>query len=80
MLHRLRGSNKLNWGYVLGEILVVVVGITIAFYVDAWWERRQEQARETEYLVGLQQDFEANRRLLGAAIGTAWPPPRRCWR
>ncbi len=68
MLHRLRGSNKLNWGYVLGEILVVVVGITIAFYVDAWWERRQEQARETEYLVGLQQDFEANRRLLGAAI------------
>ena len=46
MLHRLRGSNKLNWGYVLGEILIVVVGITIAFCVDAWWERRQEQARK----------------------------------
>ncbi len=67
MLHRLRLKN-LSWGYVLGEILIVVVGITIAFYVDAWWERRQEQARETEYLFGLQQDFEANRRLHGTAI------------
>lgn len=38
-----------------------MVSILIAFAIDAWWDRHQEQQRENEILMGLRTDFQSSR-------------------
>jgi len=46
---------------LLAESLVIVVSILIAFAIDAWWDRHQDQQREYEILMGLRTDFQSSR-------------------
>jgi len=74
-LHRLslailsRGSKKVrgtDWWAVFVEIAIVVLGILIAFQVDAWGDRRSERQAEKVLLQRLAEEARADARALGA--------------
>jgi hypothetical protein len=60
-----------DWSAVALEILVVIVGLMLAFQLDRWWEQRGEQAREAEYVARLIADVEADIPAIGYAIELA---------
>jgi len=49
---------RMSWSRLGAEGSVIVVSILLAFAVQAWWEGRQEQRQETEYLTALQGELE----------------------
>jgi hypothetical protein len=49
-----------DWFAVVVEILVVIVGLMLAFQLDRWWEQRGEQAQEAEYIARLIADIETD--------------------
>ncbi|MFT6828651.1 MAG: hypothetical protein ACJAZV_001944 [Roseivirga sp.] len=46
--------------YAIGEILLVVVGILLALYINNWSTHRAERKQEVKLLVQIQSDLEAN--------------------
>ncbi len=46
--------------YAVGEVLLIVVGILAALWIDNWNQERQEKEREQFYLSGLQAEFRAS--------------------
>lgn len=49
-------SNNLrqqNWSILFLELLVVIIGLVLAFQVDRWWEDRDDRTREQEYIARL---------------------------
>ncbi len=61
---------KRDWGTVVVEILVVVVGIFLALQVDDWNELRKERQREARYLERLYEDLEEDIQTIGSSL--AW--------
>ncbi|MDX1403737.1 MAG: DUF6090 family protein [Woeseiaceae bacterium] len=49
---------KQHWGQALLELLMVVIGILLAFQVDRWWEERKDLALQQEYIERLIGDIE----------------------
>ena len=49
---------KINWLEHGIELLVVIIGISIAFWLNRWSERRRDYAQEQDYLVALVEDLE----------------------
>jgi hypothetical protein len=47
-----------DWLAVFVEILVVIVGLMLAFQLDRWWEARGDRALEAEYIERLIADIE----------------------
>ncbi|NNE05564.1 MAG: hypothetical protein HKO64_04020 [Xanthomonadales bacterium] len=43
------------------EVAIIVVGILLAFAIDAWWEDRQERDEEEKILLGLKNEFSRYR-------------------
>ncbi len=54
---KLRRPNLTTTDFIL-EILIIVIGISIAFWVDNWKEQRAMQKQEVEILNGLLSDLE----------------------
>lgn len=54
---KFRLFNKVHWWDKLLDVLVVVLGITIAFWLNNWQESRKNRASEQKYLVALQNDL-----------------------
>ena len=54
--------------YVIGEILLVMIGILLALQVNNWNEERKERIIELEFLEGLQGEMLANRDQIIEAI------------
>jgi hypothetical protein len=50
---------SIQWSRLIAEGAVIVVSILLAFGVDAWWDARQERAREESYLGQLAEDLES---------------------
>jgi hypothetical protein len=46
--------------YAIGEILLVVIGILIALYINDWSEERKDRAKEKAILKELHKDFKKN--------------------
>ena len=44
--------------YAIGEIVLVVIGILIALYINNWNTNRINKDKEQEYLIGLKNDLE----------------------
>lgn len=62
LLRRIIGNLKSQkWLELLLELVVVVVGIFLAFQVDRWNEDRMRRAAVLDNLSGLSADFAANR-------------------
>jgi hypothetical protein len=49
-----------DWSAVVVEILVVIVGLMLAFQLDRWWEQRGERTQEAEYVQRLIGDIEGD--------------------
>lgn len=45
-----RSVRKQDWSIVFIELLVVVIGLLLAFQVDRWWEDRKDRGRERDYI------------------------------
>ena len=46
--------------YAFGEVVLIVLGILAALWIDNWNQERQEARREQFYLSGLKDEFEAS--------------------
>jgi hypothetical protein len=46
--------------YAIGEIALVVIGILIALQINNWNEWRNDRLKETQILLSLKEDFQAN--------------------
>jgi hypothetical protein len=57
---RTRLSTRLNWRLLLGEFVVIVVGVLMALWVDQLREARGNAALEVEYVKSLLIDLEAD--------------------
>jgi len=66
-----RYSRDHDWFAVLIEILVVIVGLMLAFQLDRWWEQRGEQVQEQAYIDRLIADVETDIELIGFGIELA---------
>jgi len=49
---------QISWGRLTAEGATIVVGILLAFGIQAWWEGRQETAQRDALLASLASDFE----------------------
>ena len=49
---------KLDYKYILGEIIVVTIGILIAIGIDGWYANKKEQDEIDSYLIEIQNEFE----------------------
>lgn len=50
--------------YALGEILIVIIGISLAFAMNKWGEERSNKAQKEQYLESLRQDIKEDKILL----------------
>jgi hypothetical protein len=62
------GFRRFDWKHAIGEVILIVVGVLTALAVDAWWDRRKDEATERAYLQQLLRDVEANESALDAVI------------
>jgi len=53
-------STRLNWRLLLGEFVVIVVGVLMALWVDQLREARVNAELEVEYLASLVTDIDAD--------------------
>jgi len=60
-----------DWSAVVVEIIVVIVGLMLAFQLDRWWEYRGERAQEAEYVKRLISDIEGDVPEIDYAISLA---------
>jgi hypothetical protein len=56
--HLKKRSAEINYSTLALEIIVVMVGILIAFQIDRWGEERRERAQEHQYLSRLKEDLQ----------------------
>jgi hypothetical protein len=66
-----RFSREHDWSAVVVEIIVVIVGLMLAFQLDRWWEQRGEHAQEAEYVARLIEDVESDLPNIEHAINLA---------
>lgn len=59
---------KINWRYALGELIIVTVGVSLAFALNAWAQENREKERMERYLKGILDDLESDRVLLDSTI------------
>lgn len=52
---------KKRFGYALGEILIVIVGISIAFSLNKCAENKKSDSQKNQYLNSLRQDIEEDK-------------------
>jgi len=57
-----------DWSAVIVEIIVVIVGLMLAFQLDRWGEERGERAQEAQYVARLIADVEADLEAVGFAV------------
>ncbi len=50
---------KINWRYALGEVLIVILGISIAFALNNWAQSSRDRETRRQYLESLVDDLES---------------------
>ena len=58
-----------NWFTIVLELVVVVVGLFLAFQLDRWYESQRSKSDLQAHLVSLAEDFTQNEARLSSAIG-----------
>ena len=49
---------KINWKYAIGEIIIVIIGITIAFTLNKWAEQSKDRQTKQKYTESLIADLD----------------------
>ncbi len=52
---------NIKWQYALGEILIVIIGVTIAFSMNKCAENKKDSALRAQYLENLKSDIESDK-------------------
>lgn len=52
--------SSVSWTHAIGEVLLIVIGITIALAVNSWWEDRQDRRAEALILGQLRAALQAD--------------------
>jgi hypothetical protein len=52
------------------DLVVVVVGILVALWLESWWQDQQDRREERQILTGLRDEFNANAEELKARMET----------
>jgi hypothetical protein len=52
---------SINWRYSIGEIIIVSIGIMLAFSLGAWNENHKVQTKKSQYILSLIADLEEER-------------------
>jgi hypothetical protein len=69
ILRRLREYvRQENWFAVVLELVVVVVGLFLAFQLDRWYETQRSKSDQHIHLESLAEDFTENETRLTSAI------------
>ncbi len=55
---------KINWQYALGETLIVIIGISIAFSLNKCSENSKDNKLRTAYLENLKNDIKTDKKAL----------------
>jgi hypothetical protein len=55
-----RASTRINWRYALGELSLIIVGVSIALAASSWYENRVDRRLEREALTQLKAELEAD--------------------
>ncbi|MGG5485632.1 hypothetical protein [Gaetbulibacter sp. PBL-D1] len=55
---------KKKFTYALGEILIVIVGISIAFTMNKCSENSKSEALKQQYLENIKSDIEIDKKIL----------------
>ena len=56
-----------NWRYAVGEVLLIVIGVSIALAISSWWEYRQARNDEAKILLQFEQTINGDiERMQGA--------------
>ena len=63
-----KGGKTINWRYAIGELLIVTIGISLAFSLNSWNEYRKENERARVYLINLREDLTRDVDTLNAHI------------
>jgi hypothetical protein len=53
-----RGDSTVNWRYGLGELALIIVGVSIALAANSWYENRVERRLEREALTQLKSELQ----------------------
>jgi len=61
-------TQKIAWPRILAEGAAILASILLAFWIDAWWQGREENELGQRYLVGLREDFTQVESELGEHI------------
>ena len=69
MARLLLGLRRLHWRAAILEILIVFVGVVVALGADAWWDRRQDEARAVAYLEQIAGELAESESELEEVIG-----------
>lgn len=51
---------SVSWKHAFGEVLLIVIGITIALAVNSWWEDQQDRRSEDLILRQLHAALQAD--------------------
>jgi hypothetical protein len=62
------GTVNISWTRLFAEGSAIVVGILLAFAIDAWWQERQEQAADHAHLSGVYDELSTHKNLMAEAI------------
>lgn len=49
---------KINWQYAFGEIIIVIIGISVAFALNNWRDNQAKQKIKTQYIENLILDVQ----------------------
>lgn len=60
---------KVNWKYAFGEILIVIIGITVAFALNNWSAGIKEKRLKQRYVESLQSDLQLDVDNLQTIVG-----------
>lgn len=64
-------QSRFPWRRAVGESAFILLGILGAFWVDAWWDGRQEAERRASLLAAVHAEAVQNREALAQEIDTA---------
>lgn len=59
---------KINWQYTFGEILIVIIGISIAFSLNECAQNAKDQSQKIQYLTNIKNDVNADKLQLESNI------------
>jgi len=76
--HLYNSIKNRNWGYIIGELFLITIGVLFALGIDNWNNRKEETKKEAFHLQNLQQNLRADLNELKSIIQSHQESRRSC--